>query len=41
MANLIRISEIEQQIGSGLIEEVIQTAQAELGLVDEMAKYKV
>ncbi|EER22956.1 hypothetical protein D8B26_004239 [Coccidioides posadasii str. Silveira] len=36
-----QISEIEQQIGSGLIEEVIQTAQAELGLVDEMVKHRV
>ncbi|KAI1909808.1 hypothetical protein LOZ53_002845 [Ophidiomyces ophidiicola] len=36
-----QISDIEQQIGSGLIEEVIQTAQAELNLVDEMTKAKV
>lgn len=36
-----RIAEIENQIGAGLIEEVIQVAQDELKLVDEMAKNKV
>jgi len=36
-----RISEIETQIGAGLIEEVIQVAEGELKLVDEMAKTKV
>ena len=36
-----RISEIENQIGAGLIEEVIQVAQGELQLVDEMLKSKV
>ena len=38
---LRRISEIEQQIGAGLIEEVIQVAEGELKLVDEMAKSQV
>lgn len=36
-----RISEVEQKIGAGLIEEVIQVAEAELKLVDELAKAKV
>lgn len=36
-----RIADIEQQIGAGLIEEVIQRAEAEHGLVDEMYKSKV
>ncbi|KAJ5747523.1 uncharacterized protein N7511_009219 [Penicillium nucicola] len=36
-----QISLIESQIGSGLIEEVIQVAEAELKLVDELAKAKV
>jgi NADH dehydrogenase (ubiquinone) 1 alpha subcomplex subunit 5 len=36
-----RISHVEQQIGAGLIEEVIQVAEAELKLVDELAKAKV
>lgn len=36
-----QVSEIESQIGAGLIEEVIQVAQGELKLVDEMAKYKI
>lgn len=40
-ANQDRVSEIENQIGAGLIEEVIQVAQGELKLVDEMAKHKV
>ncbi|KAK2785901.1 hypothetical protein FQN53_007277 [Emmonsiellopsis sp. PD_33] len=33
-----QISEIENKIGAGLIEEVIQVAHGELELVDEMAK---
>lgn len=37
----IRISEIENKIGGGLIEEVIQVAEGELRLVDEMVKSKV
>lgn len=42
MANLRRrISQIEQQIGAGLIEEVIQRAEAEHELVDEMYKSRV
>jgi NADH dehydrogenase (ubiquinone) 1 alpha subcomplex subunit 5 len=36
-----RISEIEHKIGAGLIEEVIQVAEGELKLVDEMAKSEV
>ncbi|KAJ6099932.1 hypothetical protein N7467_001467 [Penicillium canescens] len=36
-----QISLIEQQIGAGLIEEVIQVAEAELKLADELAKAKV
>lgn len=41
-ANLLRrISHVEQQIGAGLIEEVIQVAEAELKLVHELAKAKV
>ena len=31
-----RISSIETQIGAGLIEEVVQVAEGELHLVDEM-----
>jgi NADH dehydrogenase (ubiquinone) 1 alpha subcomplex subunit 5 len=38
---LRRISEVEQQIGAGLIEEIIQVAETELKLVDELAKAKV
>jgi len=33
-----RVSEIEKQIGAGLIEEVIQVAEGELKLVDHMYK---
>jgi NADH dehydrogenase (ubiquinone) 1 alpha subcomplex subunit 5 len=36
-----RISEVESQIGAGLIEEVIQVAEGEEKLVDEMIKAKV
>ncbi|KAF3482869.1 NADH-ubiquinone oxidoreductase kDa subunit [Arthroderma uncinatum] len=36
-----QISEIENKIGAGLIEEVIQVAEGELKLVDEMVKSKV
>lgn len=36
-----RVSSIEQQIGAGLLEEVIQRAEAEYELVDEMYKSKV
>lgn len=36
-----RISEIENRIGAGLIEEVIQVAEGELKLVDVLAKSKV
>jgi len=36
-----RISQIEQQIGAGLIEEVIQAAEAEVKLIDELYQSKV
>ena len=36
-----RIEEIENKIGAGLIEEVIQVAEGELSLVDTMIKSKV
>ena len=32
---------MENQIGGGLIEEVIQVAEGELALVEEMARSKV
>jgi NADH dehydrogenase (ubiquinone) 1 alpha subcomplex subunit 5 len=35
-----RVSDIEKQIGAGLIEEVIQVAESEMKLVDEMYKSK-
>lgn len=38
---LHRISDIEKKIGYGLIEEVIQVAEGELKLVDEMYRSKV
>lgn len=37
----LRISQIEQKIGAGLIEEIIQVAEAELKLTDELYKAKV
>lgn len=36
-----RISKVENEIGAGLIEEVIQVAEGELKLVDVMLKNKV
>jgi hypothetical protein len=36
----LRISQLETEIGAGLIEEVIQVAEGELKLVDEMTKAK-
>lgn len=36
-----RINELESKLGAGLIEEVIQVAEGELKLVDEMIKAKV
>ena len=36
-----RISDMENQIGAGLIEEVIQVAEGELKLVDTMVEAKV
>ena len=38
---LPRVSELENQIGAGLIEEVIQVAEGELALVDTMLEAKV
>ena len=35
-----RIAEVEEKIGAGLIEEVIEVAEGELKLVDEMIKSK-
>lgn len=35
-----RISEIEDKIGAGLIEEVIEVAEGELALVDTMIESK-
>jgi NADH dehydrogenase (ubiquinone) 1 alpha subcomplex subunit 5 len=35
------VGELENQLGAGLIEEVIQVAQGELKLVDDMIKHKV
>jgi NADH dehydrogenase (ubiquinone) 1 alpha subcomplex subunit 5 len=36
-----RISDLENKIGAGLIEEVIQVAEGELQLVDTMVQAKV
>ncbi len=36
-----RISDAENQIGGGLIEEVIQVAEGELKLVETMAESEV
>lgn len=36
-----RIAELENKIGAGLIEEVIQVAEGELKLVDTMIQAKV
>lgn len=36
-----RVEEIEKKIGAGLIEEVVQVAEGELALVDEMLRHKV
>lgn len=40
-AHCNRISEIENKIGAGLIEEVIQVAEREHQLVDAMLEAKV
>jgi len=40
-ADYCRISEVESQIGAGLIEEVIQVAEGEHLLVDAMAEAKM
>lgn len=36
-----RIAEIENKIGGGLIEEVIQVAEGEFNLVEKLAEAKV
>ncbi|EHY58934.1 hypothetical protein HRR83_001805 [Exophiala dermatitidis] len=36
-----QVEEIEKKIGAGLIEEVVQVAEGELALVDEMLRHKV
>lgn len=36
-----RIEELENKIGAGLIEEVVQVAEGELRLVDTMVQAKV
>lgn len=41
MLKIYRIQEVETKIGGGLIEEVIQVAEGELQLVNEMAESKV
>lgn len=42
MANeTCRVHELEQKIGAGLIEEVIQVAEGELNIIDTMEKAKV
>ena len=33
---MCRVSEVENKIGAGLIEEVLQVAEGEMMLVDEM-----
>lgn len=40
-ANPCRIEELENKIGAGLIEEVVQVAEGELKLVDTMIQSKV
>lgn len=39
--DLSRIEELENKIGAGLIEEVIEVAEGELALVDTMVESKV
>jgi NADH dehydrogenase (ubiquinone) 1 alpha subcomplex subunit 5 len=41
VAYVDRINELESRLGAGLIEEVIQVAEGEHKLVDEMVKAKV
>lgn len=36
-----RINDVEQKLGAGLIEEVVQVAEGELILVDEMVASRV
>lgn len=39
-ANFYRVEELENKIGAGLIEEVIQVAEGELGLIDTIVQSK-
>lgn len=39
-ANFYRVEELENKIGAGLIEEVIQVAEGELKLIDTMVQSK-
>jgi len=41
ITDVSRISELENRIGAGLIEEVIQVAEGEHKLVDAMVEAKV
>lgn len=41
MTTYLRIEELENKIGAGLIEEVIQVAEGEMALVDTMVEAKV
>ena len=41
MLTTIRIEGIEEQLGAGLIEEVVQVAEGELKLLDTMIEHKV
>lgn len=38
---LLRVEEIENKIGAGLIEEVVQMAESELKLIDVLYEAKV
>lgn len=41
MDMMVRVTEIENQIGAGLLEEVLQVAEGELSLVDQMYEAKM
>lgn len=41
MDMMFRVTEIENQIGAGLLEEVLQVAEGELSLVDQMYEAKM
>lgn len=38
--NIYRVEQLENKIGAGLIEEVIQVAEGELNLIDTMVQSK-